>query len=160
MSVGTPTARIIVVSDRIVRGEREDCASPTALAMLEQAGFLIDETRVIPEGTDAVERALDEALAVQVPFILTCGGTGIGPKNYTPEATEARICMRLHGVETQVLIEGLKHSSRAGLCRGVIGLTSREPGASLIVNAPSSRGGVADTLSVVIQLWPSLAEWM
>lgn len=160
MPTSAPTARIIVVSDRISGGEREDTATPAAREMLEDAGFRIDAARVIPEGSADIERALDEAIAAHVSLILTCGGTGIGPRNYTPEATESRICMRLHGIETQILIEGLKHSPRAGLCRGVIGLTSREPEASLIVNAPSSRGGVHDTLAVITQLWPSLAEWL
>lgn len=87
-------------------------------------------------------------------------GTGLGPSNLTPEVSLERISTRLHGVETNILIEGLAHSERAGLCRGVVGLTSREPGGSLIVNAPSSRGGIRDTLTVILRLWPSLTEWV
>lgn len=160
MLQGKPTARIIVVSDRVHGGDREDSATPVAKMLLAGAGFHVASAQVVPEGAEAVSAALDEAIAAGTNLILTCGGTGLGPSNLTPEATQERITTRLHGVETQILLAGLEHSDRAALCRGVVGLTSREPGGSLIANAPGSRGGVADTLSVVLALWPSIAEWL
>lgn len=158
--MATPTARIIVVSDRIHSGERKDSATPTARSLLIDAGFQVTSCVVVPEGEAAVAKALDEACATDTSLILTCGGTGLGPTNLTPEVSLTHISTRLHGVETNILIEGLQHSERAGLCRGVVGLTSREPGGSLIVNAPSSRGGIRDTLVVILRLWPSLTEWV
>lgn len=155
-----PTARIIVVSDRIHSGEREDSSTPAARSLLDAAGFETTGSTVVPEGEAGVAGALDEALAAGASLVLTCGGTGLGPSNLTPEVSLERISTRLHGVETNILIEGLAHSERAGLCRGVVGLTSREPGGSLIVNAPSSRGGIRDTLTVILRLWPSLTEWV
>lgn len=155
-----PTARIIVVSDRVHGGDREDSTTPVAEILLAEAGFHVASAQVVPEGAEAVSAALDEAIAAGTNLILTCGGTGLGPNNLTPEATQERITTRLHGVETQILLTGLQHSDRAALCRGVVGLTSREPGGSLIVNSPGSRGGTADTLAVVLSLWPSIAEWL
>lgn len=155
-----PTAVVLVVSDRIYGGERADNTTPLAVSMLEAVGFDIAFTAVVPEGDEAISRELDRAIEARVPFILTCGGTGLGPNNLTPEVTEARITTRLHGVEGTILAEGLKHSTRAGLSRGVVGLTSRERGGTLIVNAPSSKGGVEDCLGVVLALWPSIAEWI
>lgn len=155
-----PNAVVLVISDRIHGGERRDVATPAAVSMLEEAGFEIAHTAVIPEGLEAVSRALDQAIAAGAAFVLTCGGTGLGPNNLTPEATEARITTRLTGVEGSILAEGLKHSARAGLSRGVVGLTSRQRGGTLIVNAPSSKGGVEDCLNVVLGLWPSIAEWV
>lgn len=155
-----PAAVVLVVSDRIYGGERQDTATPLAVSKLEAAGLEIAYTAVVPEGAEAISCELDRAIAAQVPFVLTCGGTGLGPKNLTPEETEARITTRLHGVEGTILAEGLKHSARAGLSRGVVGLTSRERGGALIVNAPSSKGGVEDCLSVVLALWPSISEWI
>ncbi|OIR46367.1 molybdopterin-binding protein [Corynebacterium sp. NML130628] len=155
-----PTAVVIVVSDRVFGGERKDKASPAATRLLTEAGFQVAQPVIIPEGDEALRNAMAQAVEGGNSLILTCGGTGLGPRNLTPEVTEEFISTRLHGIETQVLIAGLEHSPRAGLCRGVIGLTSREPGASLIVNTPSSRGGVSDTLGVILALWPSLTEWV
>lgn len=155
-----PTAVVIVVSDRVFGGERKDKASPAATRLLTEAGFQVTGPVIIPEGDEALRNAMAQAVEGGNSLILTCGGTGLGPRNLTPEVTEEFISTRLHGIETQVLIAGLEQSPRAGLCRGVIGLTSREPGASLIVNAPSSHGGVNDTLGVILALWPSLTEWV
>lgn len=155
-----PTAVVLVVSDRVYGGERADNATPLAVSKLEEAGFAIAFTAVVPEGAEAISRELDRAIASQASFVLTCGGTGLGPNNLTPEVTEARITTRLHGVEGTILAAGLQRSPRAGLSRGVVGLTSRERGGTLIVNAPSSTGGVEDCLSVVLTLWPSIAEWI
>lgn len=115
---------------------------------------------MVPEGADGVAASLNRAIEAQTSLILTCGGTGLGPRNLTPEATAERVVTRLHGVETQILLAGLEHSDRAALSRGIVGLTSREPGGSLLVNAPSSRGGVMDALQVVLPLWPSIWEWL
>ena len=93
-------------------------------------------------------------------LLLACGGTGIGPDNLTPEESLKVITTRLHGLETQVLIVGLKNTKYAGLSRGVIGFSSREPGGTLVVNAPSSSGGMRDTLGVILELWPKLYWWI
>lgn len=155
-----PNARVVVVSDRVHSADKPDEATPLAVEKLREAGFIVTHTSVVPEGAAAVGRELDEAIASATSLILTCGGTGLGPRNLTPEETQSRIETRLHGVEGTILAQGLKHSPRAGLTRGVVGLTSREPGGCLIVNAPSSRGGVEDTLDVVLTLWPNIAEWI
>lgn len=160
MAATRPTATIIVVSDRIKGGKREDKATPAAREILERYGFLIERTVIVEEGLEAVTDAIAVANKQQSSLILTCGGTGLGPRNLTPEASEAFITTRLHGVESHILIEGLKHSQRAGLCRGLVGLTSRYKGASLIVNAPSSQGGVQDALNIIMRLWPSITEWL
>lgn len=151
---------MIVVSDRVYRGEKPDLATPLATQKLRAAGFHVGDSAVVPEGALAVGKELDDAIASGTALIVTCGGTGLGPNNLTPEETMARISTRLHGVEGTMLMHGLHHSPRAGLTRGVVGLTSREPGGCLIVNAPGSRGGVEDALEVVLELWPSIAEWI
>lgn len=84
----------------------------------------------------------------------------MGPDNLTPEETDKVITTRLHGLETQVLIEGLKQTPRASMSRGVIGLSSREPGGTLVVNASSSSGGLRDCIRVVLSVWPSISGWI
>ncbi len=151
-------AAVIVVSDRIIAGERLDKASPLAVSLLEAHGLETISVERVPEGATGVAEKLDEALASGARVIVTAGGTGVGARNLTPEVTLERVDCRLTGLEQQVLIEGLKHSDKAGLSRGVIGLTSRGPDAALIVNAPSSLGGIRDSLTVVLPLLESIFE--
>lgn len=151
-------ARIVVVSDRIHDGRRANDVEQTARATLSSFGFECSEARVIPEEHEDISRELDQALAAGVRVIVTCGGTGVGPGNMVPEETLRRIEVRMHGLETQVLLEGLKSTPRAGLSRGVVGLTSRNGEAALIVNAPGSTGGVNDVLRVVLPLVDAIFE--
>ena len=151
-------AAVIVVSDRIIAGERLDKASPLAVSLLETYGTEVISVARVPEGAEGVARKLDEALAQGVRVLVTIGGTGVGARNLTPEVTRERITCELTGVEQQVLIEGLRHSEKAGLSRGVIGLTSRDQDAALIINAPSSLGGVRDCLGVVLPLLEAVFE--
>lgn len=151
-------ASVIVVSDRVVSGEREDRAGDKAEEMLLQAGFTDVQRVVVEEGRDAVKEQIRKALDAQRPLILTCGGTGVQPRNLTPEATEPFITTRMQGIEQMLLVEGLKNTRHAAMSRGLVGFTSRGAGGSLIVNAPGSSGGVKDTLNVILELWPRLSE--
>ncbi len=152
------TGVVIVVSDRVLSGERENLAGPMARDLLAAAGVAVRDVVVVPEGIDAVAERLRAAVADGMRVVVTVGGTGVGPRNQTPEATAPLLSVQLTGVAMQVLVEGLKHSDHAGLSRGLVGLTGRTEGASLIVNAPSSRGGVRDTLRVICPLLPSIFE--
>lgn len=156
--MGHMRAAVIVVSDRVYSGEREDTSGPQARTLLAEAGVVIGREAVVPEGGEAAAREIDRALADGVRLIVTTGGTGVGTRNLTPEITAERLSCRLTGLETQVLVEGLKSSPQAGLSRGLIGLTSRDERAALIVNTPSAPGGVADSLGVVLPLLGSIFE--
>lgn len=156
--MGRMRAVVIVVSDRAHSGEREDKSGPRARKLLADAGIEAGREVVVPEGREAVAREIDRALADGVRLIVTTGGTGVGTRNLTPEVTAERLDCRLTGLETQVLVEGLKSSRQAGLSRGLIGLASRDERAALIVNAPSAPGGVSDSLGVVLPLLGSIFE--
>lgn len=149
---------VIVVSDRCVSGEREDGAGPFAVAALAEYGVRVPDVRVVPEGREAVGQAIRAALEDGARVVLTAGGTGVGPRNFTPEATAGFLAVQLPGVATQILLAGLATTPQAGLSRGLVGLTSRNPDAALIVNAPHSRGGVADVVGVIGPLLPHLLE--
>ncbi|WP_156227677.1 molybdopterin-binding protein [Corynebacterium comes] len=151
------TGCVIVVSDRIVSGERGDTAGQVARSLLADAGVGA-EIVVVGEGFDDVSRALSDARAAGHRVIVTVGGTGLGPRNRTPEATALLLEVRLDGLVTQVLIQGLAATSQAGLSRALIGLTGRGPGDALIVNSPGSAGAVRDTLGVVCPLLQSIFE--
>ena len=154
------SAKIVVVSDRIAGGERENTIGQDAAAILQEAGFSVTDLLVVPEGAEPIPKELERAIADGVALLLTCGGTGLGPRNLTPEETIKVISTRLETVETQVLVEGLKNTPKASMSRGVIGLSSREPGGTLVVNASSSSGGMRDCLKVILAVWPSFSGWI
>ncbi len=151
------TGMVIITSDRVLSGERKDRAGPVACGLLAQAGVRAGLV-VVEEGRGAVSRALADARAAGHRVIVTVGGTGLGPRNQTPEATAPLLAVRLDGLATQVLIRGLASTEQAGLSRALIGLTGRGPEDALIVNSPSATGAVRDTLGVVCPLLPSIFE--
>src|SRR5699024_8459769 len=81
------SAKIVVVSDRIFGGERENTIGQEAAAMLRDAGFTVTDLIVVPEGAEPVRRELERGIADGVALLLTCGGTGLGSRNLTSEET-------------------------------------------------------------------------
>lgn len=152
------TGAVITVSDRVVSGEREDRAGVVARELLSQAGVEVVSAVTVLEGHEGVAGELESAIHRGVRVIVTIGGTGVGPRNRTPEATEPLLETQLPAVMTQILIAGLSATNQAGLSRGLVGLTTRESGSSLIVNTPGSPGGVRDALGVVCPLLGPIFE--
>ncbi|MFC2403837.1 molybdopterin-binding protein [Corynebacterium matruchotii] len=152
----------ILVSDRVSNGEKQDRITPIVGERLAAAGAPVASAVTIPEGFDVVSEAIRQALADGARVILTAGGTGLKPRNRTPEAALEFIDTRLEGLERHILVQGLQSTKLAGLSRGYVGLTSRNADAALIINAPSSVGGVTDVLDVICPLldniWESLAR--
>ena len=105
-----------------------------------------------------MRRALRAAVAGGARVVLTTGGTGVTPHDLTPEATAPLLVARLEGIEAQIRSYGLTMTPLAGLSRGLVGVTSREADGALVVNAPGSRGGVKDTISVIGPLVPHVLE--
>lgn len=151
------TAAIIVTSDRVLSGEKLNRAGETAAALLVDAGLSPESITltVIGEGPDLVRPSLAAAVAAGRDIVVIIGGTGVGETNHTPEVSAEFIELRLTGLETQVLLAGLASSPKAGLSRGIIGLSART-NPTLIINTPGSRGGVADVLGVVLPLLPDI----
>lgn len=148
------TASIIVASDRVLCGEKPNNAGKRARELAEEFRCAVASTTVVAEDYEAIDVALRTALESGVRVVIVIGATGTHVGNVTPEVTERYVHLRLHGVETQVLMEGLKNSPKAGLCRGIIGLDRH--GGNLIINTASSRGAVEDTLGVVLPLLPDI----
>ena len=147
------TAAIIVISDRAYSGERPDAAGPAAAQLFESHNVDVRESVVIPENKEAITNALTSAQEQGHDIILTAGGTGL-----TPEVTRPFIDTELPALAMHIFCEGVKNSPRAGLTRGLVGVTSRDETAALIINAPGSVGGVTDTITVIGPLLPSIFE--
>jgi molybdopterin adenylyltransferase len=143
------TAAVVTVSDSCSRGEREDISGPAVVEILKKSGFQIVSTRIVQDDSMQIQNALVH-LALEVRFIVTTGGTGIAPRDVTPEATEA-ICDRLiDGVAERMRLEGAKKTSFAALSRGVCGVREK----TLILNLPGSPGGAVESLEAVLELVP------
>lgn len=144
-------AQIIVSSDRILSGEKPNRAGEKAVEILRTHDIDVAPPSIVPEGYTPVDDALRTAVDTGTDIVVVIGGTGIGETNLTPEVTERYIKARLYGLETQVLLRGLESSPKAGLSRGIIGMTDHG-GGSLIINCASSTGAVADALGVIAPL--------
>ena len=145
-------AVLIVVSDRIFTGIKPDHAADLAADTLNSVGIEVVHREIVREEEADFTLALQARLQECDDIILTLGGTGTRAGNVVPEVTGRQICARLHGLETQVLMKGLDSSPKAGLSRGIIGVTKYGHPTTLIINSAGSRGAVADTLSVVLPL--------
>jgi molybdopterin adenylyltransferase len=143
------TAAVVTVSDSCSRGERVDLSGPAVVEVLKKLGFRVVATRIVQDDSMQIQNALVH-LALEVRFIVTTGGTGIAPRDVTPEATEA-ICDRLiDGVGERMRLEGAKKTSLAALSRGVCGVREK----TLILNVPGSPRGAVESLEAVMDLIP------
>ena len=145
---------VVTVSDRCVSGEREDLSGPLAQRLLAEHDVLVEKVDLVPDGIEPVREAILRAVADGARVVLTTGGTGVTPRDLTPEATAPLLATRLEGIEAQIRAHGLSKTPLAGLSRGLVGVTSRGDDGALIVNAPGSRGGVKDTVAVIGPLVP------
>ena len=148
---------ILTVSDTRAQGLRADTATPLITRLLEQAGFAVKETVLVPDDQQNIQQRLIElADRQQLPLVLTTGGTGLGPRDVTPEATRAVIEREAPGLAEAIRAATATHNPLAWLSRGVAGLR----GGTLIVNLPGSPKAVEECLQVLLPLVPHALEMM
>ncbi len=142
-------AAVLTVSDSVARGVRTDLSGPAIAQALKKAGFQVVETGVAGDDQASIRKALIR-LTGKARLVVTTGGTGIGPRDVTPEATRT-VCNRLlQGVAERMRSEGAKQTPLAALSRGLCGTR----GESLILNLPGSPTGAVESLEAVILLLP------
>jgi molybdenum cofactor synthesis domain-containing protein len=151
------TAAILVVSDRCSRGESEDLTGPRLAGFLEGRGWRVVARKVVADDAEAIGAALREwADAGTAALILTAGGTGLGPRDLTPEATRAVLDREADGLVFLMRAEGLKHTPRAVLSRGIAGTRK----GSLVVNLPGSPAGAEESAAAILDLVPHALAMM
>jgi molybdopterin adenylyltransferase len=147
----TPPARAVVltISDSRTRGERPDLSGPAVVASLQAAGFLVEGPHRIADEQPEIEAAL-RIHAERAALVVTTGGTGIAPRDVTPEATRA-VCTRiLDGFAESMRAAGMRRTPLAALSRAISGVC----GCALIVNLPGSPEGAVTSLEAVLDLIP------
>ncbi len=142
---------VITVSDRAFRGEREDLSGPAICEYLTEKGWCIARTRVLDDDFEKLRSELVLAAdSENMDLVLTTGGTGLSPRDVTPEATLAVAERMVPGIAEAIRAESLKITKHAMLSRGVAVMRKR----TLIVNLPGSPKACREGLDVIIEALP------
>ena len=147
----TLRAKILVLSDGGSRGEREDRSGPAIRELLVHEGWMVAECEILPDDEALIRaRLVAWTDAADCDAVFTTGGTGVGPRDSTPEATRAVIEKEIPGLAELMRAEGMKKTRQAALSRGVVGVRKRK----LIVNLPGSVRGARQSLECILDLLP------
>ena len=136
-------AAVLTVSDRVSRGEADDTSGDTLAGLLEADGYEVTR-RVVPDEAGDIASAIEE-LASAAAVVLTTGGTGIAPRDVTPEATRTVLEREAPGIAQAIRADSIAKTPHGLLSRGVAGVR----GATLVVNLPGSTGGCRDGYAIL-----------
>ncbi len=146
---------VITVSDSAVAGTRQDLSGPALRERAESFGWTVSAVELVPDESlqiaDAVRRLADSG---EVSVVLTTGGTGVAPRDVTPEAMRGVIEREIPGIGELMRAEGLKFTPMAVLSRGLAGVRRR----TLIVNLPGSPKGAVQSLDAIAKLVPHVLD--
>lgn len=144
-----PVAAVLTVSDGVAAGRREDTAGRAVAERLAAAGFRVSAREVVPDDRAAIVAALRRLLTA-ARLVVTTGGTGLGPRDVTPEATAEVVERLVPGLAEAMRAVGRRSTPLADLSRGLVGAV----GASLVVNLPGSRRGAVESLEAILPALP------
>ena len=139
---------VLTISDTGSKGERVvDSSGDAIVEMMTEAGFSQVQRAIVPDEVDQIrERLCEWCDSAVADVVVTTGGTGLGPRDVTPEATRGIIDIEAPGIAEAMRMETLKNTPFAMLSRGVVGVRN----GCLIVNLPGSSSGVRETLEVAL----------
>jgi molybdenum cofactor synthesis domain-containing protein len=143
-------ARVITCSDGAARGTREDRSGPAVRDLLGRNGCEVDRVVIVPDDIDEIATAITEAIEAGIRLVVTTGGTGISPRDVTPEATMS-VCERVvPGFGELMRSKSLEKTPMAPLSRA----QAATRGSALILNLPGSVNGACENLEAVLHLIP------
>jgi len=146
---------ILTISDSVASGGHEDATGPAVAARCRELGWEIVSAAVLPDEREGIAALLrSTADAKVVDLILTAGGTGVGPRDVTPEATISVSERLIPGFAEQMRAEGSKKTPRAILSRGAAGIR----GTTMIINLPGSPRGAVESLDALAALLPHAVD--
>ena len=142
---------VLTISDTVARGEREDVSGPAVVAVCRGLGWEVTSALCVSDDLANIREQLRElADSGRMDVILTTGGTGIGPRDNTPESTEAIADRIVPGIAEEIRRKGSEHTPMAVLSRGIAAIRSK----TLIINLPGSPKGASESLEAVAHLLP------
>ena len=136
-------AAVLTISDGVAAGTRADESGDLLAALLAVDGYEVERS-IVPDDVDEIARAIT-ALAGDAALVLTTGGTGVAPRDVTPEATASVIERRVPGIPEAIRADAIAKTPHGLLSRGVAGVR----GSTLVVNLPGSTGGCRDGYAVL-----------
>jgi molybdopterin adenylyltransferase len=144
---------VLTISDKGSKGEREDISGPLIAEILKPIGADVRHYEIIPDEKNLIKQKLTKYCG-KVDLILTTGGTGLAPRDVTPDATLEIIEKEVSGIAEVMRSEGFKKTSRAVLSRAVAGIK----GKTLIINLPGSPKAVRESLEIILDVIPHAVE--
>lgn len=144
------SARVITCSDAASRGEREDRSGPAVRRLLEANGYTVDAVVIVADSVELIATAIVDATEAGNRLVVTTGGTGVAPRDVTPEAT-LKVCERvIPGLGELMRATSLQKTPMAALSRA----QAATRGTALVVNLPGSTAGAVENLEAVLHLIP------
>ena len=141
------SAVVIVISDSVSKGERSDKSGKLAVERLKESGFEVVDYRVIPDDPSQIESSLVRGCdELKADLVLTCGGTGLGPRDTTPESTRKVLENEIIGISEALRMYGQRRTPLSMLSRGAAGVR----GKSVVVNLPGSAKAVSESLDALL----------
>ena len=137
---------VLIISDRSYRGEREDATGPLLIEHIRSKGWSVSEFNIIPDEKQVIKQTLINLTdQTDIDLIITSGGTGLSPRDVTPDVT-AEVCdIAIPGLVEHMRMEGLKYTRHSLLSRAYAGVRGR----TLIINLPGSPKGAIQNLSAI-----------
>lgn len=148
-------ALVVIVDDRTAQADHPDTTGPLVSELLDEAGFHVDATIAVAADPVAIRNALNTAVIGGVDLVVTVGGTGVSPRDVTPDATSGVLDRAIPGIAEALRSSGLAAGAvDAGLSRGLVGVS----GSTLVVNLASSRAAVRDGMATLTPLVTHVIE--
>ncbi len=141
-------AHVITISDGVFHGHREDRSGPGLISLLGAGGFETGGPEVVPDDVEQIADAIEAAVTRGADVVVTTGGTGLGPRDVTPQATATLIEYEVPGIAEEMRRAGLASTPMAALSRGLAGVR----GKALIINVPGSFKGATESLEAVMPM--------
>ena len=141
-------AHVVTVSDGAFHGQREDTSGAALVSLLQSSGFDVDGAEVVPDVAERITEAVMTAVTRGVDLVVTTGGTGLGPRDVTPQAVAALVDYQVAGIGEAMRREGAKSTPMAVLSRSLGGVRGR----TLIISVPGSPKGATESLHAVLPI--------
>jgi molybdopterin adenylyltransferase len=141
------SAHVITISDGVFHRRREDNSGPALVDVLG-GGFVVSGPEVVADELERITEAIETAIARGADLVVTTGGTGLGPRDVTPQATAVLIDYEVPGIGEEMRRAGMTSTPMAGLSRSMAGVRGR----TLIINVPGSVKGATESLQAVMPM--------